>query len=362
VCDVLDREEVKKLMGAYDVGVVALPDRKSSYSLMQSAVEAGFSMVDILEEYHRRPDAYETEGLEVPEGMSLDDYGDWLHETAIKANITIVDGMGFAPGLSNVTLADAIRKLDKAESAVARVGGIPSWEASQNHPLRYMISWAFEHVLREYMVRLEVIRKGKVVEVDAMTDLEKFRFTEWGQDVDLECAVTPGMPSFIHTRPELGEFSEKTIRWPGHWAGIETLKDIGLLDLDPIEFQGNLISPREFMLALMKPKLSPLPGETDICVMWNTVKGLMEGKNVRIDHYMWDEADSENGISAMGRVTGFSEAICARFLAEGRIKPTGLVAPEDCIAGDLYEAFIAELADREIQILEVINSKPVAHE
>ena len=140
------------------------------------------------------------------------------------------------------------------------------------------------------------------------------------------------------------------------------LKEIGLLDLDPIEFQGNFISPREFMLTLLKPKLRPLPGETDICVMWNTVKGRQQGHNVRIDHYMWDEADSENGISAMGRVTGFSEAICARFLAEGRIKSTGLVAPEDCIAGDLYNTFISELKDRGIHILEEMNSEPVTHE
>ena len=198
------------------------------------------------------------------------------------------------------------------------------------------------------------------VEVKAMTDLEKFRFDRWGKDVDLECAVTPGMPSFVHTRPELQEFSEKTIRWPGHWAGIETLKEIGLLDLKPMEFQGILISPREFMLTLLKPKLRPLPGETDVCVMWNSVTGRQKGKYARIDHYMWDEADTENGISAMGRVTGFSESICARFLAEGRIKQTGLVAPEDCITGDLYLSFISELKDRGIQILEEMSPIPVS--
>jgi len=362
VCDVLDRDAAKKLMNGYDVGVVALPDRRTSYSLCRSAVEAGFSMVDILEEYHRRPDAYETEGLEIPEGMGLDEYGDWLHDMAVKADVTIVDGMGFAPGLSNVTVGDAIQKLDHAETAVARVGGIPSWEAAQHHPLRYTISWAFEHVLREYMVRVEVIRNNRIVEVDALTDLEKFRFDRWGKDVDLECAVTPGMPSFIHTRPELREFAEKTIRWPGHWAGIEALKEIGLLNLEPIEFQGTSISPREFMLTLLKPKLDPLPGETDICVMWNTVKGLKKGQKMRIDHYMWDEADTENGISAMGRVTGYSEAICARFLAAGRIKPKGVVAPEECITGDLYDAYISELKNRGIHILEEINPESVSSE
>ena len=81
--DILNRDEIKKLMGLYDVGVIALPDRRTSYSLIHSAVEAGLNVIDMLEEYHYRPDAYETEGLILPEGKSLNDYGDWIHETAI---------------------------------------------------------------------------------------------------------------------------------------------------------------------------------------------------------------------------------------------------------------------------------------
>jgi len=210
--DIMNREEIKTLMRLYDVGVIALPDRRTSYSLVHSAVEAGLHVVDMLEEYHRRPDAYELEGLMLPQGMDLNEYGDWLHETAIENGVTFVDGMGFAPGLSNVTVGEGIRKLDKAETAVARVGGIPSKEAAANHPLRYMITWAFDHVLREYMVKLNVIKDGEVVEVPALIDRERFKFERFGVEEELECAVTPGMPSFIFTRPELKGFAEKTVR------------------------------------------------------------------------------------------------------------------------------------------------------
>jgi lysine 6-dehydrogenase len=350
--DILNREETKKLMGLYDVGIIALPDRRTSYTLIQSAVEAGLHIVDMLEEYHRRPDAYETEGLELPEGMDLNEYGDWIHGTAIKNGVTFVDGMGFAPGLSNVTVGEGIRKLDKAETAVARVGGIPSKEAAANHPLRYMITWAFEHVLREYMVKLNVIKGGKVVEVDALTDRERFTFDKFGVDEELECAVTPGMPSFIFTRPELKEFAEKTVRWPGHFEGVETLKEIGLLDLDPVEFGEQEIVPREFLLSLITPRLQPEEGETDVCVMWNTVTGTRDGKKVRVDYYMWDEADTDLGMSSMARVTGFPCAITARFIAAGKIEAKGIVAPEDCFEGELYDEFIAELTKRDINILE----------
>jgi len=350
--DILNREETKKLMGLYDVGVIALPDRRTSYRLIHSAVEAGLNIVDMLEEYHRRPDAYETEGLELPKGMDLNEYGDWIHETALKNGVTFVDGMGFAPGLSNVTVGEGIRKLDKAEAAVARVGGIPSKEAAANHPLRYMITWAFEHVLREYMVKLNVIRGGKVVEVDALIDRERFRFDKFGLDEELECAVTPGMPSFIFTRTDLKEFAEKTVRWPGHFDGVQTLKETGLLDLDPVEFGDQEIVPREFLLSLITPRLKAQEGETDVCVMWNTVTGTKEKKKVRVDYYMWDEADTELGMSSMARVTGFPCAITARFIAEGKIEGKGIVAPEDAIMGPVYDEFTAELIKRNVNILE----------
>jgi len=353
VLDVNDKERAIKLMKQYDVGALAMPDRKTSYKVAHFAIEAGLNIVDMLEEYHRRPDAYETEGLEVPEGMTLDEYGDWLHNTAIANGVTFIDGMGFAPGLSNVTVGEAIRKVDSAESAIARVGGIPAKEFAQKHPLRYMITWAFDHVLREYMIKLKVVKDGKVVEVPAIGDRETFQFTKFGKDEELQCAVTPGMPSFIFSRPELKEFAEKTVRWPGHWPGVDTLKECGLLDIEPQDFKGTKIVPREFLLSLITPKLQAKDGETDVCVMYNTTTGTKDGKKVKIEHFMWDEADKENGISSMMRVTGFPVAITAKLLMEGLIQEKGIVPPEDCIKGKVYDRFIEELRKRNIEILEV---------
>jgi len=352
VLDIANREEVKRLMEQYDVGVITLPDRRTSYKVVETAIEAGLDSIDVLEEYHRRPDPYEVEGLELPSGMTLDEYGEWLHKRAIDNDVILLDGLGFAPGLSNITLGEGIRTMDKAESAIGRVGGIPAKEASRKHPLKYMITWAFAHVLREYMVKVKVIKNGKAVEVPAMSDRENFRFTKLGKDEELECAITPGMPSFLFTRPQLNEFAEKTIRWPGHYEGINTLKECGMLDLTPVEFNDMKIAPRNFLLSIIDPKLRPLQGETDVCVMWNTVTGVKDGKKLRLDYYMWDEADTRNGISSMGRVTGFSAAIGAMLIGKGEIKKKGVVAPEDVIEGEIYQKFINELVKRNIIILE----------
>jgi len=352
VLDVLDSQTVKCIMKQYDVGVIALPDRKTSYKVIEMAIESGLNIVDMLEEYHRRPDPYEIEGLELPDDMSLDVYGDSLHSRAMEKGVTILDGMGFAPGISNITLGEGISKLDRADSAIARVGGIPSKESSSKHPLGYMITWAFEHVLREYMVKVRVIEDGEIVEVDATSDLESFRFTAFGKDEVLECAITPGMPSFIYTRSDVNEFMEKTIRWPGHWQGIQILKECGMLDLQPLEIRGLEIKPREFLLAAIEPKLKPRADDTDVCVMWNTVVGIKNGRTTHINCYLWDEADTQNGISAMARVTGFSAAIGALLIGRGEINKKGIIPPEDGLKGTLYGTFIDELAKRGIKIIE----------
>jgi saccharopine dehydrogenase-like NADP-dependent oxidoreductase len=353
ILDINDKKATVALMKKYDAGAVVLPDRKTSYKILHYSVEAGLDSVDALEEFHRTPDPYEIEGLEIPRGLKLDGYGEWLHAKAFKNQVTFLDGMGFAPGLSNITCGEGIRKMDVAEKVVARVGGIPSKEAALAHPLRYMITWSFHHVLREYIIRLKVIRDGKIVEVEAATDLEKFVFNQLGKNEKLECAVTPGMPSFLFTRPSLKEFSEKTVRWPGHWEGIITLKECGLLDIEPVNFKGKKIVPREFVSSLITPKLLPKEGETDVCVMYNSVEGKKDGREMRIEYFMWDEADRENGLSSMMRVTGFPVAIAARWLAEGKIKEKGIVAPEDAISGKLYEDFLDELEKRNIQIKAV---------
>jgi len=354
--DVNKKDELAALMRQYDVGVNTLPDRRTSYLVVDAAVRNGFNFADILEEYHLRPDAYEVEGLQLPAGMSLNQYGDWIHETAVANKVTFMDGIGFAPGMSNVTCGEGMRKLDSVESVIARVGGIPAKEAASRHPLRYMITWAFSHVLREYVIKVNVLQDGKITEVDASTGRETFAFDKLGKNEELECAITPGMPSFIFTRSQLKEFAEKTVRWPGHWDGVQTLKECGMLDLDPVEINSMQVIPREVLLARIEPRLRAQPGETDVCIMYNTVVGMKNGKRTKISYFLWDEADTVNKVSAMGRVTGYSAAIGAVMVGKGMVKEKGIVAPEDAVYGEGYTYFINELAKRNINILETVET------
>jgi len=349
--DVNNMDELKAVMGQYDVGVVTLPNRKLSYKVMEAAIDARLDLVDILEEYHRRPDNYQTEGFVLPsEYCTSEEYGEALHEKAIRNDVLVLDGMGFAPGLSNITTARGMSLLDSVDTAVARVGGIPNIECCTKHPLRYMTTWSLEHVLREYSVKTQILKNGKYTEVHALCDEETFAFNEFGIDEKLECAVTPGMPSFIYTHPELQYFAEKTVRWPGHYQGVRTLIECGLFDEAPVEFEGAQISPRKFLLSIINPLLVPQEGDGDVCVMYNTVVGTKNNRPHKVEYFMWEKADSQ--FSAMARVTSFPAAIGAKMVAAGRIDLKGIRAPEECILGDDYKLFLEELEQKNICIKE----------
>jgi saccharopine dehydrogenase-like NADP-dependent oxidoreductase len=348
-----DSSKLQAVMKEYDAGIVVLPNRNLSYKAIEAAIEARFNMVDILEEYHRCPDEYEIEGLVVPQGMSIREYGESIHRRAEKNDVLILDGMGFAPGLSNITTEHGIGLLDKVTTAVARVGGIPNADAACRHPLCYMTTWSIEHVLREYNVKTCMIKDGKVIEIQALSDMECFKFGEFGRNADLECAVTPGMPSFVYTHPELQYFAEKTVRWPGHYSGIRTLIDSGLLSQEPVETKWGWIAPREFLLGILNPKLTPLPEDKDACVMYNTITGQKAGREAKVEYHMWDEA--QNGFTGMQRVTAFPAAIGGKLVAGKKINLTGVRAPEECVTGTNYRSMLDELELSDIHIKETVS-------
>lgn len=351
--DIEDVNKLKEIMKDYDVGVVTLPNRKFSYQAIEAAIGAGLKLVDILEEYHRKPDSYETEGLVIPSKFKCgEDYGECLHDEAVKKDVLILDGMGFAPGLSNITVERGIGLLDVAKSAVARVGGIPNIDCCAKHPLRYMTTWSIEHVLREYFVKTRIIKDGNVIEIQSLSEPETFEFREFGIDAELECAITPGMPSFVYTHPELEYFAEKTIRWPGHYQGVRTLIECGLFDEAPVEIKGVAISPREYLLKLLNPLLLPQSGDNDACVMYNTVIGMKGGSAQKVEYTMWVEA--AHGFTAMARVTAFTAAIGAKMVGLGKINASGIRAPEECVLGPGYDYLIAELGKCGIFIVEKV--------
>jgi len=346
------REELIALMKSYDVGIGALPMIKQTNQLIEMAIEAGMNFVDIYGEYYRRPNESYLDGFNIPSDTTGEAYGEMLHRQAMDQDVTILCCMGFAPGLSNMTLGNGIAQMDKAHTAIARVGGMPDIKAADKYPMKYMITWCWDQVIDSAMEKTRILKDGTFQYVDAMSEYERFAFKEFGKDLELEAFITPGMESFIFTRPKLKSCYEKTIRWPGYRDSMSFLKSCGFFETTPIEFNGRNFVPRELAAPIVEPQLAPYEGDVDVSVMWNTVTGKKQGKFSQIDYYMWVDSDTGNNISSMARATAFPASVSAVLMGRGRLTSKGIVSPEDAFDTVLYKAMLDELETKGVVIKE----------
>ena len=346
------RDELAALMKSYDVGIGALPATKETNQLIEMAIEVGMNFVDIYGEYYRRPNESYLDGFNIPPDITGEAYGEMLHQQALDKDITILCCMGFAPGLSNMTLGHGIAQMDKAHTAIARVGGIPDIEVADKYPMKYMVTWCWDQAIDSAMDKTRILKDGTFQYVDAMSEYERFCFKAFGKDLELEAFITPGMESFLFTRPELESCYEKTIRWPGYKDSMSFLKSCGFFDMKSIRFNDRNVVPREVAARIMEPELAPKNGDMDVSIMWNTVTGEKDGTFSQIDYYMWVDSDSEQNISSMARATGFPASISAVLMGRGNSMPRGIVSPEEAFDRALYTSMIDELETKGVVIKE----------
>ena len=88
--------------------------------------------------------------------------------------------------------------------------------------------------------------------------------------------------------------------------------------------------------------------------MYNTVTGEKDGKEAKVEIFMWDEA--QKGFTGMQRVTGFPAAIGGKLVAGHKINLTGVRAPEECVKDENYKSMLDELELSEIHIKEMVSS------
>ncbi len=190
-----------------------------------------------------------------------------------------------------------------------------------------MITWAFSHVLREYVIKVCVLQDGKIVEVDASTGRETFAVRQARQGRGRSSARSRPACRASSSRGRSSGSSPRR-RCGGRATGTACRRSRSAACSTSTRSRSAAckVVPRDVLLARIEPRLRAQPGETDVCVMYNTVDGVKDGKRTRISYHLWDEADTVHGVSAMGRVTGYSAAIGAVMVGKGMITEKGIVA------------------------------------
>jgi lysine 6-dehydrogenase len=206
--------------------------------------------------------------------------------------------------------------------------------------------YSLEGVLDYYTTLSWVVRNGKRVQVKALSEIEPVHFDE--SVGELEGFHTAGGLSTMAFRYEgkIPTMEYKTLRYPGHAKIMEAIRDLGLLDLDPVDVKGVRVSPRDLAVAQMGPRLTKTDAK-DLVALRVIVSGKKGGSPKTIKYELVDRYDEERGISAMMRTTGYSLSITGQMQARGEVKPPGVHTPDECIPGAKY---IDELKKRGIDI------------
>ena len=324
--DVRDEDAVLALMKESDAVMSALP-YYFNYDMAVAAVDAGVHFCDL------------GGNTEIVFKQKT------LHDRAAAGGVSVVPDCGLAPGMVNILAEHGIRQFDQVDAVRIYVGGLPQ---NPEPPLNYQIVYSLEGVLDYYTTLSWVLRSGKRTRVKALSEREPVEFP--APLGTLEAFHTAGGLSTMAFRYEgrIPTMEYKTLRYPGHAALMESIRELGLLDLDAVDVKGQKVVPRDSFIATVGPKLRK-PNGKDLVALRVTVDGTKGGKAKRVGWELLDYFDAERGISAMERTTGYSLAITGLMQARKNVTP-GVLTPDEAIPAEQY---IAELGKRGVSIKEL---------
>lgn len=328
--DANDRDAVRQLMTGTRATLSALP-YYLNLPMAEAAVEAGSHFCDL------------GGNTEIVLRQKQ------LHSRAQQRGVSVVADCGLAPGMVNILAGEGIRRLDRPRAVFIKVGGLPQ---NPEPPLGYQIVYSLEGVLDYYTTPSWVLRGGEPVQVGALSEVEEMEMPGVGM---LEAFHTAGGLSTMAQRfqGELETMEYKTLRYPGHARIMEGIRELGLLDTQPVQVRDQPVVPRELFIAAAGPRLRKDPrSNPDLVALRVEVEGERDGESVRLRWDLVDRYDAATGITAMMRTTGFSLAITGVLQAEGQI-PAGVWTPDEVIPA---AAYVAALADRGVRIREQVHA------
>jgi len=261
-----------------------------------------------------------------------------LDSRARAANVNVIPDCGLAPGMVAVLVAHGAQQFESLDEIHIRVGGLPQ---NPKPPLDYQLVFSVEGLINEYIEPARVIRDGRIVTLQSMTEVESLEFPRpFGT---MEAFQTSGGTSTLVDTflGKVRELDYKTIRYPGHCEKFKTMIDLGLCSSEAITVDGAPVKPRRVLGDLL---VRNLPHDEPDVVL---VRVEFVGGGKRLTYDIIDRYDPETGLSAMMRTTAFPASIVALMMARGQTTSKGALPQERCIPPG---AFMDELAKRKIEV------------
>lgn len=287
---------------------IALPYQ--DLHIMDACLEAGVNYLD-------------TANYEPPEVAKFEYKWQWAYQKKFQEKgLMALLGSGFDPGVTNVFCAyaqkhllDEIHVLDIID---ANAG---------DHGLPFATNFNPEINLREVTARGRYWERGEWVETDPLA---------WKMSFDFPAGIGPkNCYLMYHEELESLVLNLKGIRRARFWMTfsdnylnhLQVFKNVGLIDIDPVEFQGQSIVPIQFLAKLLPDPASLGPrtkGKTCIgCLM----RGVKDGKPKTV--YIFNICDhqaayAELGSQAISYTTGVPAMVGGMMMITGKWNKPGV--------------------------------------
>ena len=264
-----------------------------------------------------------------------------LDEQAKAEGVAIVPDTGLAPGLVNDLGSYLMEQFDSTESVKLYCGGLPQ---NPKPPFNYKLVFNIEGLVTEYTHMADVIRDGKVVQVETLAELEKLQVDGLGE---MEAFTTSGGAS---TAPftfegKVANYEYKTIRFPGHCERMRIFLDYGFWGTEPVTTRSGEAIPIHVFHKLMGEALRD-PSDKDQVIVRGVGVGMKNGQRKRLQIDIHEKHDDATGFTAMERLTGFSTATYAKHIADGGCG-SGCHRYETAMTG---QKFVEEIQKRGIKL------------
>ncbi|MFD2043095.1 saccharopine dehydrogenase family protein [Ornithinibacillus salinisoli] len=314
-----------------DVVIDLLPKKFNEIAAM-AAIEAGVPLVN----------------CSYASGLSSE-----VFEKAAEKEVAIMPEAGLDPGIDLVLCGYGVHQLDEVHELISYCGGIPAAEAADN-PLKYKMTWNFDSTLMSYKRPALIMRNREIIDIPADDQHNE----KWLTDITisglegLETIPNGNAMKFariLGIADEVINTERRTIRWQGHAQFWRNMVGLGFLEREPVPGLDGDITPYQFMLKHLEPRLQYKENEKDLVLMKNIIRGKKDGKDIELVYELIDERDVETGLFAMNRTVGYTASIVAQMIGNQTITKKGVLSPTTDIP---YELFMEEIGKRGIRIHE----------
>jgi len=279
-----------------------------------------------------------------------------MNAEAEKNGIGLAPDCGLSPGMASILAGDLVKRLraerrsNRGAAPAAKRAQKPSIEALKLYvgglpkkprpPFEYQLVFSVEGLINEYVESARVLKGGKLVEIEPLTEPESFRLRGFRPMVAFHTSGgTSTMPESF--QGEVGECFEKTLRYPDHYTLVRGLYDLGFFSSEKRRLKSGEISPRELTSHLFLEKLSG--DEPDVTIM-----RIEAHAHKRVLSYtMIDEFDRKTGLTSMMRTTAWPASVVLQMMANGAISKRGGIRQELDVPAD---QFLREMSRRGVRI------------